>query len=190
MSRGLSGGTISAAAAALARPAVFLFASFIDGDVRLWTGQGTINWAGYTWLGLGTSSGECLGTVSPMVEDSNLQAQGINLTLSGVDPAMLTHALGNIRQGLPCRIWVNFFDDSMNVIGSALTWAGRVDQPTITEGADACTISLSVESRLSDLQRAQCHRWTDQDQRQRYPSDDGFSFVNTLQLWAAVWGKG
>jgi hypothetical protein len=97
--------------------------------------------------------------------------------------------MSNIKPGLPCRVWINLFDDNLNLLGSALTFGGLVDQPTIREGSSDCTISLSIESRMSDLQRAQCHRWTDQEQRQRHPSDSGFSFISTLMMWAAVWGQ-
>lgn len=188
MSRGLDSGTITAVSANVVRPAIFLYAEFLDGVVRVWNGYGSISWDGQTWLGLVQPGGECLGTISTISEDSTMTAQGINISLSGVDPTMLAHALSNIQQGKACRVWVNVFDSSLNVIGSALSYAGLIDQPTIEEGAEKCTITVSVESRLSDLQRAPMPRWTDQQQRLRYPTDDGFKFVQTLQLWAAVFG--
>ena len=58
--------------------------------------------------------------------------------------------MSNIKPGLPCRVWINLFDDNLNLLGSALTFGGLVDQPTISEGSSDCTISLSIESRMSD----------------------------------------
>jgi hypothetical protein len=188
MGRGLTTDTVNALSAQRVLPAVFLYASFLDGEVRVWNGIGNISWLGHTWLGLGQAGGECLGSISAMSEDSSVTAQGVTISLCGVDPTMLGHALTAVQQGLPCRIWVNLFNDDLEMIGTVLTYGGLIDQPTIQEGANGCTIAISVESRLSDLQRAQTRRWTDQEQRQRHPADTGFSFVNTLQLWAAAWG--
>ena len=189
MSRNLDAGTVAAISAARVLPAIFFYANFLDGPVYVWSGIGNYSWEGNTWIGLGVPGGECLGSISPISEDSQLHAQGVSVSLSGVDPTMLNHAMGAIQQGQPCRIWVNLFDDSMNLLGTVLTYAGLVDQPTIDEAAEKCSITLQIENRLSDLQRAQYHRWTDQDQRLRHPSDDGFKFVNTLVNWYASWGS-
>lgn len=188
MSRGLDAGTIAAISSPLVRPAIFLYGRFTDGDVYVWSGAGNFSWNGQTWVGLGTPGGECLGAISTISEDSALQAQGMSITLSGIDSTMLTHALTAVQQGAPVKVWINLFDDAMGVIGSVFAYQGLMDQPTIDEGGDKCSITIAVENRLSDLQRAQGRRWTDQEQRSRYPTDDGFKFANTIINFYATWG--
>ena len=64
-----------------------------------------------------------------------------------------------------------------------------MDQMQITEGADASQISLSVESRLIDLERVRVRRYTSEDQKSRFPSDLAFQFVNDLQDKEIFWGR-
>jgi len=188
VSRNLDSGTIAAISASTVLPAIFLYGLFSDGAVYVWSGIGNISWNGQTWIGLGMPGGECLGAISTISEDSALQAQGTSVTLSGIDSTMLTHALTAVVQGNPVKIWINLFDTNLNVIGTVLAYQGLMDQPTIDEGGDKCSITIAIENRLSDLQRAQSRRWTDQEQRSRYPNDDGFKFANTIINWWATWG--
>ena len=76
------------------RPAVFVeikvapFNSPPEEYVRLWNGVGPIEWdstgasppAPQTWLGAGQ-----FGAVSPITETASIRAEGVRLTLSGID---------------------------------------------------------------------------------------------------------
>jgi hypothetical protein len=68
-----------------------------------------------------------------------------------------------------------------------LCYAGRMDQPTILEGTDTSTISISVENRLSDLQRRIERRFTDRDQRLEYPADTGLAYIAWTMDWNGAW---
>ena len=77
--------------------------------------------------------------------------------------------------------------------GTAVTmdevFNGYVDQMTIAEGAETSTITVSVESRLIDLERARIFRYNDQNQKARYANDKGFEFVEDLQDKQFNWGR-
>lgn len=60
-------------------------------------------------------------------------------------------------------------------------FTGTMDQINSTDGEQTATISLSVESKLIDLQRARNRRYTDNNQQGRYSGDLAFEFVNRLQ---------
>jgi len=59
----------------------------------------------------------------------------------------------------------------------------------IDEGAETSTIALSVESKLIDLERGRVFRYTDANQKSRYPDDKGFEFVEDLQDKRFSWGR-
>jgi len=70
------------------------------------------------------------------------------------------------------KFWLAFFDQAGNIVDSPiLCYAGRMDQPTITEGTETSVISIAVENRLADLQRRIERRFTDRDQRLEYPAE-------------------
>lgn len=163
---------------------IFVKLAFVSSTEYLWTGYGSIDWNGNTWSGIGE-----LGSISPIIEDSSNTAQGITISLSGIRPGLVTEVMSEVQQGFPASLWLVFMSDQCVPIDSLGCMVGRMDQPTISEGSDADTVSIAIESRLSDLQRAPFHRLTDQDQRLLYPNDDGFKFVNSLQDWNGAWGS-
>jgi len=70
---------------------------------------------------------------------------------------------------------------------SFTVFTGEMDQMNISYGPETVTISLEVESRLVDLERPRIRRYTDADQRSRYPGDEAFSFVTRLQNESLEW---
>jgi hypothetical protein len=60
----------------------------------------------------------------------------------------------------------------------------------IDEGPETSTIAMSIESRLIDLERPRIFRFSDQNQKTRYPTDKGLEFVEDLQDKQFNWGRG
>ena len=64
----------------------------------------------------------------------------------------------------------------------------------IDEGPETCTVTLTVENRLVDLERPRVLRFTDQSQQSRLSglgvtTDKGLQFVDSLQNKVVAWGK-
>ena len=74
------------------------------------------------------------------------------------------------------------------VVDPYTTFQGRLDVPEIVDGGDDCTIQISYESRLIDLERARERRYTHEDQQIDSPGDKGFEFVTLIQDQTVVWG--
>lgn len=166
-------------------PILFYEGEFATGTVRMWTGFGTITWDSKTWTGAGN-----LGGVSDIQETGDVQANGVTLSLSGIPSEMIALALDDARQGLPGKIWLGFMAADGSVVADPdVVFAGRLDVPQVDDGATTCTISISYENRLRDLDRAREYRYTDESQKIFYPTDKGFEFVPSLQEWSGVWGK-
>jgi hypothetical protein len=166
-------------------PAIFVEAHFNTTIAYMWTGVGPITWSGQTWLGVGT-----FGSVSTIEEASTVEAKGVTLTLSGINAALLADALQELGIGLPVLIYFGLFDSGGALIPDPIvSFAGRMDQPTIDVGGDTATISVNCESRLMELSVACERRYTQSDQHIEYPSDDGFNFVNSVSEITIYWGR-
>lgn len=164
---------------------VLLFEGQFDGGfVRFWTGFGTIVWNGVEWIGAGTLIG-----IGDIEENAELVATGITVSLSGVDPALVSTAIGAARQNMPGRIYVGLMSNGALISTPYLAFVGRLDVPAIQDGAETCVISVSYENVIADLQRANEVRYTDEAQKALYPDDRGFEFVTVIQDSELKWTR-
>jgi hypothetical protein len=153
--------------------------------LRLCTLPYAATWNGQTWMGVGS-----LGDISQIAENTNLQAAGVSLTLSGIDPTMISSALSEQYQGKAAKIWYCMIDpDTAQLIGTPLpVFTGRIDTMTIEVGATAA-ITLSAESKLIDFFRQRVTRFTSADQQAKYPGDGGLDYVAQMLDKTITWGR-
>ena len=185
MSRGLTSGMQTAFAAATAFPIFFIECDFSTGNVYVWNGQGNLSWNSITWTGVGDFMG-----IDKVSEDSQVVARGIKLTLNGVPTAAISEAMVSNYRGRACKVWLGAFNSSGAIVADPQQiFGGRMDQMTINDSGESCTIDLTVESRLIDLQRQRERRYTNQDQQFFYPGDTGLQYVAGLQDQPIYWGQ-
>lgn len=185
MSRDLTNDVIAQITSGHVRPCCFAFLDFEGDPAYIWSGIGTINWNGHDWIGLGS-----LGSISAVPETSDTKAQNIVLTLSGIPTSLLADAISAVQQDTLVQLWFGFLNDDNTVVADPYqVFYGHLDVPTVTEGADTSSISITCENPLVDLQRASNRRLTPDDQRIDYPTDKGFDYVASIQSWSAQWGK-
>jgi len=166
------------------RPAWFVAIEFESGWVRVWSGIGSKVWNGETWAGVGD-----LGSISPAGEPTELRAEGVTLTLSGIPSALVGVTLGDARQGKAAQVWFALLAADGSVIADpAPSFVGRVDVPTIEHRPDGATISITVEGRLIDLERPRERRYTNEDQQAAYPGDLGLEHVAQIASEPFQWG--
>ena len=154
--------------------------------LRLCTLPYNFAWNGFTWIGTGV-----LGEITPIGESADLEAQGVSLSLSGVDPSLISTAIGEQYQGKPCQIWFCPLNPANGqLIGTPMRiYRGRIDTMDIEVGETA-TITLAAEGKLIDFFRPRIARYTDAEQQLRFPGDLGLQYVNSLQEKEIVWGRG
>lgn len=185
MSRDLTASYLSAMQADVVNLALFFEGEFNSGTLRLWTGAKDITWNSQTWSAVGTFLG-----ISVMTETSDIVANGVTVTLSGVDPANITLAISEARQGLKGRVWVAVMTDPETVIADPFqSFVGLLDVPEIKDEGESTTISITYESRLVDLQRPREFRYTHESQKILYPDDLGFEYVASIQEQEITWGR-
>ena len=167
---------------ALNSPSVELFVAvellFDSGPLRLWTGLEDKVIGGNTY----TATGTLLG-ISGVEEASDLSAKGINLTLSGVDPQLVSIALQEPYQNRPVTVSLGSGNQTIQV------FSGFMDVMTISDSGDTCEISISCESILITLDRITPLRYTQEIQQARYTGDTFFSYVADLADKTIVWGR-
>jgi hypothetical protein len=149
------------------------------------SGLGTLAWNGNDWSGLGH-----LGGISSVTATSEVTAENITLTLSGIDPSLVEIALNETRQNYPVDVWLGFLDDNGAVITAPVKcFSGHCDVPTIEDAGDTCTLTITAENPLVDLERPTNRRYTTDDQQMTHAGDTGFSFVPNLQQIDIHWGR-
>tara|TARA_R100000329_G_scaffold150419_2_gene143300 strand:- start:41 stop:994 length:954 start_codon:yes stop_codon:yes gene_type:complete len=100
--------TTSAAYRAQARSnkvkiAVFIEATFSSGAVNLWSGYGSLTYAGVTYAGAGN-----LLDISSVTETLETRANGFSCQLNGLDSSLLSIALAEPYTGRPFKAKVGF----------------------------------------------------------------------------------
>jgi hypothetical protein len=162
---------------------VFVEMNFSTGFLRANNSGVSLDWNGYSWLGVGK-----LGSIDPIKEGVDLQARGLAFRIKGIDPANIALALSTQYQGRSCKVWTAELTGGHAVIADpTLIFWGRLDTMDIELGATA-PITVSAESRLADWDRPRVRRYNHEDQQIDYPGDLGFEFVPQMVEKELRWG--
>lgn len=185
MPRVLTAAVITELKAARSRPVWFVEAGFSSGIVNLWSGLGTISWDGKTWSGAGK-----LGGISVVTETSDLRAENIVLTLSGLPSDILTKVLDEIRFGKEATVWKGYLTEAgAVVVDPFIEFKGIIDKGQIDETGETSTVQINVESEQAAFQRALERRYSSEDQKTEFPTDEGFDHVTSIAQLNVVWGR-
>lgn len=168
-------------------PAFFITMAFADGNLNLWTGFGDFEWEGVTYTGTGTLLG-----IDRVEEAADLRAVGITFTLTGVPAALRSLALdaaGNV-QGRDVTMWLGLLWRPGELVADPYqVFKGRMDTMTVRDTGKSCTIQLSAESVLIDLERLRVKYYTAEEIKLTYTDDTFFDFVVGLQDKQIQWGR-
>jgi hypothetical protein len=185
MARSLSSGNLTAIESGHYRLAFFISAQFVSSLAYVWNGVSDIVWDGHTWVGMGN-----IINISAVSEATDMGARNITLTLNGVPSDMVSKLMGECRQNFPVNVWLGLLADDGTIISDPYQpFSGHMDVPTFAEGLNDATISLTCENPLIDMGRAPARRFTHDDQKIDFPTDEGFKFVSAIQSWNGTWGK-
>ncbi len=181
-------------------------------DLYLWSGLGDLTLGTQVYTGAGN-----LLSISAIKETAEVRAVGASLALSGIPSDLLSLVLSEPYQGRKARIKFGVLgvagsggsillesgDYLLTEAGDQLLleaaaagstvyfdiFVGDMDQMPISEGPETSTISLSVESRLIQLEQSIGARYTSEDQKRNYPDDLAFDFLLELQTDQLMWGR-
>ncbi len=159
---------------------------FPSADVNIWTGYGELVFAGDTYTG----GGQLIG-ISPIGETQLLRAAGVEFSLTGLPSANLSLSLNEDYSERPATLWLGVIDATKSLVGTPIIiFKGRMDVMSIRESGETTDVTISVENRLIDLERAKERRYTDEDQQKQFLGDLGLEFVVSLNDGKEItWGK-
>lgn len=185
MSRGITSALNTVFTSSTVRPFMAVDLAFSGGNVRVWTGLGSITFASTTFVG----TGEVLG-VSPVTENGAVQANGLVVSFNGLDSSMVSTALTENYQGRSAIVYIGALTDSYTVVADPYVFfKGRMDRMSVSDDGENAIIKVSCESRLIDLNRNRVRRFTNVDQQSEFAGDLGFAFVESLQEKSIDWGS-
>ena len=185
MSRSLTSGMQTAVTADLVRPITLVQCAFDSGNLNLWSGIGDLTVDSVDYVGAGS-----LLSIGEITESSELSANGIAVTLSGVTSPLITKARDEDYQGRELKVLLGAMDASNGVISDPVViFSGFMDVMTINESGETATIQVTVENRLIEFEKTRIRRYTAEDQKIEYPNDKGLEFVAEMAEKEIVWGR-
>ena len=165
-------------------PIILMEGEFPSGTVRFWSGYSVLNWNSVDWTGAGD-----LLAVNEVTETLGNTAEGVQVSLSGIPPSLISVALSEAYQGKIARIYIGALDAvGGSVVGTPyLLFLGYMDVMVIEESGETATIIMAVENRNVALERPNTQFYTSERQKLDFPTDKGFDFVPELQLKEIIW---
>jgi hypothetical protein len=148
--------------------------------VRLWTGYGDRTIDGETYTGSGS-----LMSISGLEETADLSAKSITISLSGMPGSLVSLALQEPYQRRKCRVLFGVRD----VDNFVEVFSGSLNKMTIEDSAESGTISVLVDSKLVELEKASNRRYTSESHKSRHSGDTFFDYVAAIQDAEIVWGR-
>ena len=184
MSRTATAAALTEATSEAPRALLLVELDFPSGFVRVNSSDRAIVFQSNTFKGVGE-----LGAVSAIGETGELQASGLELSLTGIDPANITAAFEN-AQGRAGKVYLAFLDANyVLVVDPVLIFAGRIDAVTVELG-EVGTVRVALENRLVAWERPKVRRYTNEDQQQRFAGDLFLEFVAQTVDKELLWGRG
>jgi len=185
MSRSLTSAMQSAVTADLVRPIILVQCAFDSGNLNLWNGVGNLTVNSVDYVGAGT-----LLAIGEIAETSELKANGITVTLSGITDPLLAKARDEDYQGRELKVLLGAMDASNGVISTPVNvFSGFMDTMVINDSSETATIQIAVENRLIGFERTRVRRYTAEDQLIDFPNDKGLEFVADMAEKEIVWGR-
>lgn len=163
---------------------IFLYeAEFDSGTIRFFTGYGSLVYNSNTYLGAGK-----LIKISEYGESSQLQAQGMQFTLNGIDTAIISVAQNENYNFRPCSVYLGALDANGQVDGTAYKFfSGLMSSIQITNDGNKADLVLSAESRAIILKQKKERRYTPEDQKTELASDTFFDYLAGIQDEEIIW---
>ena len=154
-----------------------------DEPVYAHTGIGELTYDGNTYLGVGD-----FGEIGEVREAEAIGPLSLSIGLALPNASYLAEAMDAGNYGDLVTIYAAYrADDGTLVADPWVAWAGWYEFSTIIAGSQNA-ISVTAQHDLSILDEIDGSRFTDEDQRARYPADLSFRFIHEMADLRLVWG--
>jgi len=213
MARDLTADMVTAFSEKVVTPVYLAELFFESQTIRMWSGYGTLNWADNEYLGGGHFIGvspidetqdiqakgiicSLNGVSSTLISASlseRVRGRPFRLYIASVSTDTIAPNQGGGVVNTEDGGIVNTEDGGVVLLENNLVdtpyriFSGLMDVIEYIDNGETANIRLSVENILIIGQRQKISRYTNEDQRKKYPNDAGLSFINQLQDKEIVW---
>lgn len=157
--------------------------NFDSGVTRVHSGTGNFTIAGHNFIGVGT-----LGSVSEVKEQNSTSPTQLNLTLGGLDTALIATVLNENCVGKLGSLYIGVLDEDGVLIDYDVLFRGKIRSTTVVAG-NKSAINLTLSNIFEDWSRGKSWRYTDESQRQRNGDDRIFRYVPQMADRSLYWGS-
>jgi len=188
--RDISATNITAMMSAVVRPIIFARFDFASGVKRFHTEIGpriAVHpiFGSETYLGVGSFG----GMTSDVKETISLSHASLQLSLTGVDPALISDALTDDYHRRDVDLMIGLDDvNGVLVDDPVLLWSGFMDHAIINLGEQSAEMTLVCEDRSTNL-RGRCDlRFTDEDMQAVHTGDRIAEYAYRMVDLQIKWG--
>lgn len=184
MSRGISGTLLSHFDSDHIVSVVAVKLSFDSGTQRYHTGVGDLTYLSEVYIGVGTLIG-----IESILEDQGIKMKGIQISLQGVDTTVVDLTNNEDVQGRSAVLYLIAYNyETADVIDGFEIFSGTMDTFEISRGVNA-TMTLAIESVMSQFDLPSIRRMTDEDHQSRFPGDTFFDLMVKINESEINWGS-
>ncbi|CAM3090261.1 hypothetical protein PANO111632_02590 [Paracoccus nototheniae] len=165
---------------------------FATNPQRWWLGYGDLMAGGVEYKGTGD-----VIQISALSITYGMSAGMVRFSVPNASPQMVARCDDQADEvnNRPCRIFYQLFSTvesgglhAGRLVGDPIAiFTGRMRDMRSTSTRERREIELEAYGRLSRQGRPPHGRWTDADQRARYPGDTGLGLLAALKNRAVVW---
>ena len=182
MGRNFDAETLSASKESTVFP-VYLVKLNFDTPVYVHSDYGDIVYDGNTYVGVGD-----LGQIDPVNENNEMRVESVNLTLSGVNNAIVSEIISTSYQGKKAEIFIGFRDmDSNELLAPKRIFNGLIDN-TKYDMSEQVIITVTCTRVFTSWERSEYQRYNHATQQFFYHGDLGFEYQDELKTKEIYWG--
>lgn len=156
---------------------------YSSAPVRAHTGVGTYVIDGHDYLGVGQ-----LGEISAIPQTSKTSPSNVDLSMSGLDPNLITQTLNERTQGRKAKIMLCSIGEDETITSASIVFSGRVSSQTYRYGKTAA-VTVELVDRFADWERAGTKRFDYENHLSRHPLDHIFKFLAQMASLPIYWGS-
>jgi hypothetical protein len=185
MTRGLTAAMVTAVKRDFADACHLISLAFSGGTIYYTTASNDITWDGHSWIAVGGNL-----AINPVTESKALGAQGVRVTLDGVDQTVIAALLAENYIGRTCQIYLLHFDTDGSIVADPyLLFEGLLNSSfEITQTEDTCSVSTRFVSPLTRFTERRGIKATVISHQQHFNGDTFWRHLKAIANREIFWG--
>jgi hypothetical protein len=163
--------------------AILVFIDWPSDPMYTWSGVGSIEWNGQTWIGAGN-----LGHIDKVADSLQKNDTGVELTLNYLDDDLRNEVVTTDPRGSDASIYLALMNANGTVNEAYEVFPGFVDEVEIVDAGQTGSIKVRLASELARLAKPVYFQLSDAHQKFLFPGDRGMEFATRMDE-PIYWGR-